>query len=132
MTWDTERFSEVDYSEAMKISPGPGIYQTSLTKTNTETLRTPEGEKKSCTPKYKSKTFGTQSKITKKQKTKRSDIGQQLYSRMSEITGRAHQNIEKVVVNMLHVFMKVEKNYERKNGRLKEKLLGVNSAVSTL
>lgn len=51
---------------------------------------------------------------------------------MSEITGRAHQNIEKVVVNMLHVFMKVEKNYERKNGRLKEKLLGVNSAVSTL
>lgn len=95
-------------------------------------MRTPEGEKKSCTPKYKSKTFGTQSKITKKQKTKRSDIDQQLHSRMSEITGRAHQNIEKVVVNMLHVFMKVEKNYERKNGRLKEKLLGVNSAVSTL
>lgn len=43
---------------------------------------------------------------------------------MSEIIGRAHQRFKKVVINMLHIFMKVEKNYERKNGRLKERLLG--------
>lgn len=50
---------------------------------------------------------------------------------MSEI-GTAHQNIKILVTNTLHIFMKVEKNYKRKNGRLKEKLLGMNSAVSTL
>lgn len=130
MTWDTERFSEVDYSGAMKISPGPGIYQTSLTKTNTETLSTPAGEKKSCTPKIQIHKIWHPVKNYQEAEDERSEIDQ-LYSRMSEI-GTAHQNIKIVVTNTLHIFMKVEKNYKRKNGRFKEKLLGMNSAVSTL
>lgn len=77
-----------------------------------------QGEKKSCIPKYKSTRFGTQSKITKQQKMK-SETDQQLYSRMSEIIGTAQQNITIVGTNTLHIFMKVEKNYKRKNGRLK-------------